>query len=57
MDEPGGLQSMGSQKVGHRLSDFHFHIKIIDLLKTFEKISSKMMTKLEHRIKIAFKDV
>ena len=29
MEEPGGLQSMGSQRVGQRLSDFtftfHFH--------------------------------
>ena len=29
MEEPGGLQSMGSQRVGHNLSDFtltfHFH--------------------------------
>ena len=48
MDKPDGLQSMGLTKNRTQLSDFHFHIKIIDILKTFEKISSKMMTKLEH---------
>ena len=25
-EEPGGLQSVGSQRVGH---DFHFHLKVL----------------------------
>ena len=27
MEKPGGLQSMGSQRVGHEVSDFTFHFK------------------------------
>ena len=31
-EDPGRLQSMGSQRVGH---DFHFHVKVLSPLKGF----------------------
>ena len=30
MEEPGGLQSMGSQRVGHDyVTNFHFHFQML----------------------------
>ena len=40
MEEPGGLQSMGSRRVGHDLSDFTFTFHFHTLEKEMETLSS-----------------
>ena len=40
IEEPGGLQSMGLQRVGHNRSDEHFHFHVLN-----EQVAPKLVVK------------